>query len=171
MNIFFLDSDPVKAAHYHVNKHVVKMIVESVQCLSTTHRRIEGEYLSERANDILYKTTHVNHPCNVWLRQSKTNYAWLTQLTAALFDEWVWRYNNHTSPEKHKSYPIFQYLSENFPKNLSDSGMTPVSLAMPDEYKVVNNPVISYRNYYRGSKSSMADWGKRGQPLWWVSSE
>ena len=37
MNIFVLDEDPVKAAEYHCNKHVVKMILESAQMLSTVH--------------------------------------------------------------------------------------------------------------------------------------
>ena len=37
MNIFVLDEDPVKAAEYHCNKHVCKMILESAQMLCTTH--------------------------------------------------------------------------------------------------------------------------------------
>lgn len=37
MNIFVLDEDPVKAAEYHCNKHVCKMIIESAQMLCTTH--------------------------------------------------------------------------------------------------------------------------------------
>ena len=37
MNIFVLDEDPIKAAEYHCNKHVVKMILESAQMLSTVH--------------------------------------------------------------------------------------------------------------------------------------
>ena len=31
MNIFVLDKNPKKAAEYHCNKHVVKMILESCQ--------------------------------------------------------------------------------------------------------------------------------------------
>ena len=37
MNIFVLDEDPIKAAEYHCNKHVVKMILESAQMLCTVH--------------------------------------------------------------------------------------------------------------------------------------
>ena len=37
MNIFVLDLDPQKAAEYHCNKHVVKMILESAQMLCTAH--------------------------------------------------------------------------------------------------------------------------------------
>ena len=32
MNIFYLDKDPVKAAQMSCDKHVVKMILESVRC-------------------------------------------------------------------------------------------------------------------------------------------
>jgi len=37
MNIFYLHSDPVKAAQIQYNKHVVKMILESA--LITTHQQ------------------------------------------------------------------------------------------------------------------------------------
>jgi len=47
MNIFYLDSDPVKAAQIQYNKHVVKMILESAQMLCikkhiTTIRQLYG---------------------------------------------------------------------------------------------------------------------------------
>jgi hypothetical protein len=35
MNIFFLDKDPVISADYHCNKHVVKMVTEYAQILSS----------------------------------------------------------------------------------------------------------------------------------------
>ena len=34
MNVFVLDIDPVKAAEYHCDKHVNKMIVEHLQMMS-----------------------------------------------------------------------------------------------------------------------------------------
>lgn len=42
MNIFVLDRDPYIAASYHCDKHVVKMIVEYAQLLSTAHRQLDG---------------------------------------------------------------------------------------------------------------------------------
>ena len=38
MNIFYLDTDPELSAKYHCDKHVVKMILEYGQLLSTAHR-------------------------------------------------------------------------------------------------------------------------------------
>ena len=42
MNIFILDNNPIKAAQQQCDKHVVKMIVESGQMLSTVHRMLDG---------------------------------------------------------------------------------------------------------------------------------
>ena len=35
MNVFVLDKNPKKAAEYHCNKHVVKMILETCQMMTT----------------------------------------------------------------------------------------------------------------------------------------
>ena len=72
MNIFYLDSDPYVAAKMHCDKHVVKMILESAQMLSTAHRVLDGdEYADERG---LYKMAHKNHPSTIWVRTSTDNY-------------------------------------------------------------------------------------------------
>ena len=42
MNIFYLDKDPKTCAQYHCDKHVVKMILEYAQLLSTAHRVLDG---------------------------------------------------------------------------------------------------------------------------------
>ena len=38
MNLFYLHKDPVQSAEMHCDKHVVKMIIEYAQMLSTAHR-------------------------------------------------------------------------------------------------------------------------------------
>ena len=51
MNIFHLDNDPIKAAQMMCDKHIVKMIVEYAQLLSTAHRVLDGEeYYDKTAN-------------------------------------------------------------------------------------------------------------------------
>lgn len=42
MNIFTLSINPFEAAAYHCDKHVVKMVVEYAQLLSTAHRLLDG---------------------------------------------------------------------------------------------------------------------------------
>lgn len=53
MNIFILDTDPIVAAKYLCDKHIVKMAVESCQLLSTALPQDKAPY----------KHTHINHPC------------------------------------------------------------------------------------------------------------
>ena len=71
MNIFYLNSDPERAAQLQYNKHVVKMILESAQLLCSAHIMLDSEI------DVPYKLTHKNHPSAIWTRQSRSNYAWL----------------------------------------------------------------------------------------------
>jgi hypothetical protein len=39
-------------------------------------------------------------------------------------------------------------------------------LAMPDDFKVENNLIESYRNYYRDGKKHLHKWTNRNQPNW-----
>ena len=85
MNIFVLDQDINKCAQYHVDRHVVKMITESAQMLSTAARLV--------GIDAGYKITHQNHPCTKWSRNSLSNWLWLKDLAKSLNEEWKFRYN------------------------------------------------------------------------------
>ena len=51
MNIFVVDEDPRVAAKSLCDKHVVKMIVESGQMLSTTHRVLDGVEWTDRGKN------------------------------------------------------------------------------------------------------------------------
>ncbi|MBC8282988.1 MAG: hypothetical protein H8E32_04185 [Nitrospinae bacterium] len=151
MNIFILDKDIQKCAQYHCDRHVVKMILESAQMLST------GVRLS--GLDEGYKMTHPNHPCSLWVMESLANWKWLRELSKALNEEYRFRFDRKVN---HKSYDLICSLS--LPK-ISDLGLTPFTQAMPDEYRH-KNPVKAYRKYYKGEKSSLFKWTKRPKPPW-----
>lgn len=55
MNIFALSRDPFVAASYHCDRHVVKMIIEYAQLLSTAHRVLDGASFTTIVNDRLKK--------------------------------------------------------------------------------------------------------------------
>ena len=80
MNIFYTNSNPIKCANEHCYRHVVKMILEYTQMLSTAHHVLNGNNACEG----LMKATHINHPCSVWVRRSEANYEWLYQCLSAL---------------------------------------------------------------------------------------
>jgi hypothetical protein len=139
MNIFVLHKHPRVAARYHCDKHVIKMITESCQMISTC---LKIKYSQD--DDLLYKITHHNHPCNKWLRESDGNLIWLMNLTRGLIKEYDTRYKK---PNKFKTArAIIEHLSKLSFINKSES-MTAFKLAMPDEY-VTNDVVESYRRFY-----------------------
>lgn len=149
MNIFILDSDPKLIAQYHVDRHVVKMILESLQLLSTT-LRLSGV-------DYGYKSCYVNHPCRIWVGNSLDNFLWLKELTKELCQEYTFRYE-----KIHKG----ESLLEDMPlPNLLSVGLTPFALAMPEEYKA-DDPIVSYRNYYKYGKKHLHKYTKREMPEW-----
>ena len=48
MNIFYLHEDPQVSAKMHCDKtHVVKMIIEYAQMLSTAHRMLDGKVVKK----------------------------------------------------------------------------------------------------------------------------
>lgn len=65
MNLFVLDKCPHKSAKLMCDKHVVKMILEVAQMLSTAHRELESNIVTDDC--LLYKKTHLNHPSTIWV--------------------------------------------------------------------------------------------------------
>lgn len=156
MNIFYLSPDAEECARYHVDKHVSKMILESAQLLCTAVNICAGKQASP------YKTTHVNHPCSIWVRQSNLNAVWLYSLMSELNKEYYFRYGkHHLSYLKLEEAKIFNMILQYIPSG----NFTTPALAMPDEYKT-NDPVESYRTYYREAKQHLHKWTKREQPKW-----
>lgn len=151
MNIFILDNDPRLAALYHVDKHVVKMILESAQLLSSAVR-LSGI-------DAGYRLTHKNHPSSIWTRKSLSNWIWLKEFSCHLNDEFKYRFN-HT--KNHKSYDMILTLPTPI---IDDIGLTPFALAMPEEYRC-DDAVESYRKYYNLDKKHIHKWSKRSVPSW-----
>ena len=154
MNIFVLDWDVKKCAQYHVDKHVVKMILETAQLLCGVH------HLTDQVNDqVPYKLSHKNHPCAIWARESMSNYLYLCELGLELCNEYTHRYG-----KRHKSQDVIEWCVTNKP-NICDKEFTEPARAMPNEYKV-DSVVESYRNYYIGEKSKIAVWKNREIPEW-----
>ncbi len=207
MNIFVLDDNPRVAAQQHLDKHVVKMIIEYAQLLSTAHRmldgqehtlelpngkkqklltlngelfklrtKVEGGYMLldtlenvpikkthkyQITNPKCYNASHMNHPCGVWARESDSNYNWLYQLFRELSHEYTYRYH-----KQHKTYLDLNMFLSQAPRNIAAGDRTPFAMAMGDEFKVPDDPIASYKNYYLGPKAAFAKWTNRPAPDW-----
>lgn len=155
MNIFLLDHDINRCAKYHCDQHVIKMILESTQILSTVL------YLNGITSP--YKPSHQKHPCVVWAGQSLQNWLWLRELVFALNSEYKYRYN----AINHKSYDVAKKLKI---PSLPVIGLLEHPQVMPEEYKILKNPVKAYRNFYIFSKSKFASWRKRKKPNWYTEA-
>lgn len=158
MNIFVLSKNIKKYAKYHSDKHVVKMILEYSQILSTLCR-LSGI-------DVGYKQIHIRPSlCYLGRGVSKSNWlCWLKKLNYALHEEYKYRYGKD---KIHKAY----FVSENLPiPILPKLGMTSFAQAMPERYKN-DNAVTAYRDYYLNEKHDIAFWTKRLKPYWFRSGK
>jgi len=145
MNIFILDTNPDIAASMQCDKHVVKMVLETAQILSTI---CGGPY----------KPTHANHPCVQWAQANQTNFKWLRRHGLALSAEYTLRYG-----KIHKCESVIRSAR---PPSTLPIGISPFVQCMPDQFKD-KDPVVAYRKYYH-SKASFATWNKdREPPYWW----
>jgi len=173
MNIFVLDNDAATSARMMCDKHVVKMIIESCQLLSTAHHVLDGE---ERIIDTgkrkfkssictkknICKATMINHPCTIWVRETRSNYIWLWRHAYALCKEYTRRYG-----KTHKMESMLLDELYDPPVNIAKGKITKFAQAMPDQYKH-ENAVVAYRSYYLNEKARFAAWNYSEEPEWWV---
>lgn len=157
MNIFVLAEQPDAAARFHCDKHVVKMVLESVQLLCTAHHQIDGP----DAPDGVYGTiSNPNHPVAKWTRATSGNYLWTFALAAALGAQFYHRY--------HKAHASIALLPRLFyaPAGITLGPRTPFEQCMPDAFKGPD-AVHAYRLFYATEKMRFARW-RRGvtEPYW-----
>lgn len=177
MNIFYLDESAEQSARYHNDSHVRKMILEYAQMLSTAHRVLDGEayydrgargqkikrfrLLDEREN-VMYKTTHINHPSSAWIRQNVLHYEYVYKMFIALCDEFEYRWGKKHATDIKLRKPLYSH-----PRNIPiHTPVTQPPQAMEKEY-MCDDAIMAYRQYYREAKSHLASWTKREIPEWY----
>lgn len=167
MNIFYLDNDPVVAARFHCDRHVVKMTLETAQMLSAAHWRTgyngpnhvahgQGPYRDCRSAKPTLGPMR-------WIMHSLANYRWSVQLGLALAAEYMGRYG-----KVHATQAVLEWLRDNEPA-LPDVGPTPFIPSDLPEYLVEGDPVATYRRYYIGDKARFATWPAGETPEWFVA--
>lgn len=151
MNLFYLHRDPVEAARMQCDRHVVKMILETAQMLSTAHIELDG-------NQVAYKATHKNHPSTVWVRSNIMCYRWAWHHLKALGEEYTRRYG-----KVHKT--IREHLSTlaTYPKAMTYGELTDPPQCMYDECKR-DDTVLAYQVYYNAKAD---EWAAAGRPMTW----
>ncbi len=158
MNIFVVDSDPRAAARQLCNRHTVKMPIETAQMLCTALQN--HQYRSTK-----YGPTHVSHPCTKWASANRANFLWLAKHGMELCREYTRRYGR-----EHKCQAVIEHCMSKA-QYIPAGKLQPFVVCMPDKFKVKNDPVMSYRNYYNLGKGYMnrgtgPRW-KEEPPLWY----
>ena len=140
MNIFALSVDLDEAARWHVDRHIVKMPLETTQLLSNAY------YFT--GSEGPYRLTHKNHPASIYARSNKKNWDWLARFGLALCKEYTFRYG-----KTHKCEGIIRNMMENPPE--LDEGEF-------EFYKTVEEQ----KEYYKETKQHLSGWKGRGRPEW-----
>jgi hypothetical protein len=152
MNLFYLDRDPVEAARMQCDRHVVKMILETAQMLSTAHLELDGI-------QVAYKATHKNHPSTVWVRSSAAAYAWAFKHLMGLSDEYTRRYG-----KVHKTIRENAIALSVPPVNIDvQAAFVEPPQCMYDECKR-DDTVLAYQVYYNAKAD---EWAAKGRPMTW----
>jgi len=157
MNIFYIETDPSDCAKSMYNTHVVKMILEYSQILSTAHRVILGE----SADDRLYKMTHKNHPSTIWARANCDNYLWLANLLKETALEYTHRYEKIHLTERKGIIDLLQTP----PPTLEAGEFFEPPQCMPD-YCKSNKSLDAYRKLYMTEKLPLMAYKNRQIPNW-----
>jgi len=182
MNIFVLDSDLNKAAQYHNDIHLNKMLLEMTQMLCTAAHILNSEI------EIPYKPTHKNHPCTKWLTQSFENYLYGIDFAKALIVE-----RQHRKFKQSKCESVIDSCYQNIDKISFDSyELTPFVQAIANSNYKHDDAIVAYRTYHIFDKQGRYikqrkltekydvkeikkfypyRWTNRSKPYWFVTIE
>lgn len=170
MNIYVLDANPITAARFHNDRHVVKMIESYCQLLALAHQELDGRIPPAVSMHPMRHRAHVRHPCARWARSSAGAYRWLHALCGGLLVEHLARYGQpHTYEAKWEAL-WWQPAGDTL---FNEPGYPLQPLCMPEcyKYKVPTDPVSCYRRYYFDEKQDTAVWYDGGDPTkvpqWW----
>lgn len=166
MNVFVCHQDPVLAAKYLCDRHVVKMVLESAQLLSTV--------CAEKGLDFegRYKSTHKGHPCVIAMKNDSNYLNWVSQHGFALAFEYSNRFHKiHKSLDVIHDASLVLIQEKLMPGKFDLMEIESFPKAVFDEFK--NLPVVEAyqkhlaKKYLELWKPNEAKWTKPGiKPNW-----
>jgi hypothetical protein len=171
MQIFYLDNDPKRAAQMLDDKRVNKMLIESMQIISTVWFISNPERAAElRGKDIINMKYNPNHPVIKWTSASILNYIWLYTHALSLVTEYEFRYEKYNHRTKRRLFDLYEetHSKGEYPD------LPEIVVPFSEEYQAMKpnelkdtDPVIAYRRYYNEVKYNTCRWEKgRDPPVW-----
>ncbi len=163
MNIFYLHTDRDMNAQYHVDRHVVKMPIETTQMLSTVLRERFNIVAPTDGPGRVYKSVYITHPCTRWVGETYDNFMWTWFFGVALCDEYQYRYGKvHGCRQVLSTIADLQPSADSWPEGRE---LTYRPKCVAPEYKRFDH-VIAYRLQYIHKKTRLFAWTKRPVPHW-----
>lgn len=169
MNLFVLNTDPVKAAQLQANKHVVKMPTETANMLLWPHKLIGAPLPKAKSGEII-RLSHENHPATKWILRSSANYEWALTHLKGLCDEYKKRYKNTHYAENYLDYCEAKKAQLNF----CEHGLTPFARCFGSFAEVIKDEriEIAYQQFYIKDKYDFAKWPSIWDiPAFWPSND
>lgn len=163
MNVFSFHPEPYTSALWLDDLRKNKMILESAQMLSTAMH-----LMNSPDTDKVYKSTHVNHPANVWVRSSRANFKWTLDWMIALGEQ---------RGKPHKSLSLVPHFEEFYSTgDFSNEELTPfVNCARKApgvmDFTHVVDSCDAYRRYLSmkwDSDDRRPTWFNGSQPNWYA---
>lgn len=177
MNIFITNEDPVLAARDLCDEHVKsKMQIEGAIMLAHGFsQELLNHHSTPRTKTGKPRKSgkgYYNHPCSVWVRESKSNFEWLVNHTLEQFRERRFRWPN---ADEHFTLTFIEWCKQNIHNTtIPDGGLTPFATAIGTDSVCrtvtgFNNMSVidQYRLYIRHDKD-FATWTKRPKPDWYI---
>lgn len=154
MNIFATDPSPIASAQALPDKHLIKMILESAQILST----VAHGYGHDASP--LYKPTHRHHPSVLWAGSTPENCMWLLRHGLELCYAYRQRFDR-----RHKTHDLFTdfYMLDDVPCICHVAPPTEFVFVGPAETPG-ENVHERYRTYLNAKYKTWTDAGK--PPTW-----
>ena len=178
MNIFYLDDDPIKAASYMHDKHIISGINESTQLLSNWAAQWDGPTGDEDGGDFdpfeqcsflgdlpWTALSHQNVPVSKWLYEGLGNVQWLVNHLYGLLNEYDLRYSGNK--DKFTKSRTIVYKMDAFLEHFKKKIFTPPVIAVPDKYNN-GDAVESYRAYYAAEKAPDNRWSRPSKKPEWI---
>ena len=167
MNIFCIDKDPIQAARWLCDQHCNKMVLESAQMLANCFNSETLEDAPRAKSGNVRKHSYYNHPCSIWVRETKENMIWLILHALEMEEERLRRGFN-----PHFSAGFINWCADNVANSLIPDGeQTDFAIAISDDKDCRKHPdfysldtVGKYRLYYSFDKK-FAKW-TQNKPAW-----
>lgn len=177
MNIFCTNIDPIISAQELCDQHCrSKMQIESAILLQHcfSNHVLMSAPLTSKGTYRKSGKGYYNHPCSVWVRESKANFEWLCAHALEMFNERMYRWPNSA---EHFTKEFIQWCNNNIDKTNcytnKTNTLTPFAIAInPDtNCRKINNfeelsTIDKYKAYIKYDKP-FASWTTRSKPLWY----